>query len=336
MRIALDHRKTVPLYQQVVEQITRDIALGKIPAGFKLPTVRELAKESGISPGTIKHAYDMLEQSALIHKTRGSGTFVCATQGAMGSTKAQVLQHIDEMLDKVQGLSFSLHDLRIFLDLKIREREETLTHVRVAAVDCNPEALAVMASQITELPHTEVITYILDEVLKSPGHFDPPVDLVVTTSTHYQDLMGKMIPGSHPCRLVMTVATDTALELAALPEETRLGIITASERYAQLMLRACGVYGKLKAPVKQAFFGDRDGIAAVIQACNRLLLPSNYALFASQEEAALLSAEDPHLGPLFYRYQVERGSLLFLEEQIHRIFKSHTCGPQAMPPAVEA
>jgi hypothetical protein len=227
------------------------------------------------------------------------------------------------MLDKAQKLSFSLHDIRIFLDLKLREREEQAQQVMVAAVDCNPEALAIMCDQIAELPHTEVSKYLLDEVLKSPGHFAPAANLVVTTPAHYEDLVGKMMPGSQPCRLAMTIATSTALELAALPPETRLGIIAVSERYSRLMLRACETYGKLANPVRLAFFGDKNSIRRQIQECDRLLLPSNYELFASQEEAALIrSCQESHR-PVFYQYLVERGSLLFLEEQVERIFKAN-------------
>jgi hypothetical protein len=178
-----------------------------------------------------------------------------------------------------------------------------------------------MCGQIAELPHTEVSKYLLDEVLNAPGHFNPAANLVVTTPTHYEDLLGKMLPGSQPFRLAMTIATDTALELAAIPPRTRLGIITASERYSQLMLGACEAYGKLANPVKLAFFGDKNGIQKQIQECDRLLLPSNYESFASQEEAALIQSCEKSHRPIFYHYQLERGSLLFLEEQVEKIFK---------------
>ncbi|MDR3123144.1 MAG: GntR family transcriptional regulator [Treponema sp.] len=323
MQIQLDVDKSGPLYQQLVEQFTRDIALGKLLPGYQLPTVRELANESGISQGTIKHAYDILEQSGLIRKTRGSGTFVYSDRVEQSGAKAKAMQAIDEMLDKAQKLSFSLHDIRIFLDLKLREREEQTQQVMVAAVDCNPEALSSMCDQIAELPHTEVSAYLLDEVLKSPGHFDPEANMVVTTPTHYADLIGKMMPGSQPCRLAMTVATHTALELAALPPETRLGIIAASERYSRLMLRACEAYGKLANPIRLAFFGDKNSIRQQIQECDRLLLPSNYERFASHEEAAQIQSCQESRHPVFYRYLVERGSLLFLEEQIERIYKTN-------------
>jgi DNA-binding transcriptional regulator YhcF (GntR family) len=322
MRIELDTGKSGPLYQQLVEQITRDIALGKLPPGYQLPTVRDLARESGISQGTIKHAYDMLEQSGLIKKTRGSGTFVYSAKVELDSAKAKAMRAIDEMLDKTLELSFSLSNIRIFLDLKLREREEQALQVMVAAVDCSPEALAMMCGQIAELPHTEVSKYLLDEVLKSPGHFNPAVNLVVTTQTHYEDLIGKMLPGSQPCRLAMTIATKTALELAALPSRTRLGIIAASERYSQLMLQACETFGKLANPATLAFFGDKNSIQKQIKECDRLLLPSNYEFFASQEEAALIRSCEKSHRPIFYHYQLERGSLLFLEEQVEKIFKA--------------
>jgi DNA-binding transcriptional regulator YhcF (GntR family) len=322
MHIKLDAAESGPLYQQLVAQITRDIALGKLPPGYQLPTVRDLARESGISPGTIKHAYDILEQSGLIRKTRGSGTFVYSAKIELGSTKAKAMQAIDEMLDKVQELSFSLNNIRIFLDLKLREREEQVQHVLVAVVDGNPEALSMMCGQIAELPHTEVSKYLLDEVMKSPGHFNPAADLVVTALNHYETLIGKMMPGSQPCRLAMTIATDTALELAALPSETRLGIITASEGYSQLMLRACEAYGKLAHPVKTALFGDKNSVKEQLKECDRLLVPSNYELFASREEAAAIQSSEESRRPLFYQYQVERGSLLFLEEQVEKIFKA--------------
>ncbi|MDR1249593.1 MAG: GntR family transcriptional regulator [Treponema sp.] len=322
MRIKLDPAKSRPLYHQLVEQITRDIALGELPPGYQLPTVRKLAGDSGISPGTIKHAYDILEQSGLIRKTRGSGTFVYSAKIELDSAKAKAMQAIDEMLDTAQELSFSLNTIRIFLDLKLREREEQAQHVMVAAVDCNPEALAMICGQIAEFPHTEVSKYLLNEILESPGHFNPAANLVVTTPTHYEELIGKMMPGSQPFRLAMTIATDTALELAAIPSGTRLGIIAASERYSQLMLRACESYGKLANPVKLAFFGDKNSIQKQIQECDRLLLPSNYGFFASQEEAALIQSCGESHRPIFFHYQLEQGSLFFLEEQIEKIFKT--------------
>jgi hypothetical protein len=230
---------------------------------------------------------------------------------------------IDRLLDEMEQLAFSPKDVRIFLDLKLREREEQVRQVIVAAVDCSLEALSVMYRQILELPHTEVYKYLLDEVLETPKPFDPLADLVVTTPTHSEDLSRKMLYGREPTRLVMAIATGTALELAAIPPDTRLGIASASRRFAQVMLRACGEYGKLIHPVQVAYFGEGDSLARMIRKCNRLLLPPNYDLFSTPVETLILKSVEESHQPIRYRYQVERGSLLYLEEQINRIYKTN-------------
>jgi GntR family transcriptional regulator len=325
IQISAAAAEKTPIYQQIVDQISRDIALGALIPGYQLPTVRELAVTTGISQGTIKHAYDMLEQGGLIKKTRGSGTFVNLSKGPAGGegTKAQALQAIDSFLDRMRELSFSPRDIRIFLDLKLREREEDTRHVTVSVVDCSPEALSVMYEQVLDLPHTEVYKFLLDDVLEAPRQFDPATDLVVTTPTHYEDLTHKMPPGRQPIRLVMAIATDTALELARIPPETTLGIVCASRRFAQVMLRACDEYCRLDHPLSVAYLGEEDAVAELVKQCNRLLLPPNYLLFASPTEAAVLDACKGSHKPIHYRYEVERGSLLYLEEQINRIYRTN-------------
>lgn len=322
MHITIDTNSPGPLYQQIVDQVSRYIALKTLPPGYQLPTVRQLAEETGISHGTIKHAYDILELAGLIKKTRGSGTFVALSQEAeLGGNKVKAMQAIDGLLYRLKELSFSPKDIRIFLDLKLREWEEGIQNVTVAAVDCSPEALSVMHHQIEELPHTEVYRFLLEDVIEASSCFDPATDLVVTTPTHYEDLSGKMLPSRQPSRLVMAIATGTALELAALPRDTRLGIVSASWRFAQIMLRACEEYGKLITPVGLAFLGDEKRISKLIQECDRLLLPPDYHFFASSEEVLLLKSCEHTHRPIRYRYQVEQGSLLYLEEQVNKLFK---------------
>ena len=39
-----------PIYQQLMETITLAIASGALPAGSRLPSVRDLAAEAGVNP----------------------------------------------------------------------------------------------------------------------------------------------------------------------------------------------------------------------------------------------------------------------------------------------
>jgi hypothetical protein len=230
---------------------------------------------------------------------------------------------IDSFLDRMQELSISPRDTRIYLDLKLREREQQGPSISVAAVDCCPEALSAMSEQIRALAHTDLHQYLLEDIIKSPGPFDPAVDLVVTTPTHFNDLSGKMTPGYELTRLVMTVAVSTAVDLAAIPADSRVGIACASRRFAQLILSACDKFCKLNHPILTAFFNEDNSLAGMIKKCDRLILPPNYFLYTSPAEDLILKDCQESHRPINYIYNVEKGSLLYLEEQINRIYQAH-------------
>jgi DNA-binding transcriptional regulator YhcF (GntR family) len=322
LQINIDYSAGTPLYLQIVDHIIGAINRGNLPPGYKLPTVRQFAVESGISQGTIKHAYDTLEQMGYIKKTRGSGTFInVPKQPRTQGSKALVMDVIDSFLDRMQELSVSPRDTRIYLDLKLREREQQGPSIHVAAVDCCPEALNAMSEQIQGLAHTDLHQYLLEDIIKSPGPFDPAADLVVTTPTHFKDLSGKMAPGYELTRLVMTVAVSTALDLAAISADSRVGIACASRRFAQIILNACDKFCKLNHPILTAFFNEDNSLEEMIKQCDRLILPPNYFIYTSPAEDMLLKACQESHRPINYIYNVEKGSLLYLEEQINRIYQ---------------
>jgi GntR family transcriptional regulator len=76
MQIRIDNASDRPVYQQIIDQVKRDIALGRIIKNEKLPTVRRLAGQIAINPNTIAKAYRQLEQQGIIVTKAGAGAFV--------------------------------------------------------------------------------------------------------------------------------------------------------------------------------------------------------------------------------------------------------------------
>lgn len=66
----------LPLYRQIVRQVSDAIAGVRLKPGDKLPSHRDLAAHLVIAPLTVKKAYDELEAEGLIETQRGRGTFV--------------------------------------------------------------------------------------------------------------------------------------------------------------------------------------------------------------------------------------------------------------------
>ena len=65
-----------PLYEQLVDQLRKQLFLGVIEAGQALPSVRQLATELGINPNTIQKAYRRMEEEGMIISVPGRGSFV--------------------------------------------------------------------------------------------------------------------------------------------------------------------------------------------------------------------------------------------------------------------
>jgi len=75
MHIRIDTRSSEPIFEQIAFQVKRAVAGGTVPAGTKLPSVRELARELAVNPNTVVRAYDSLERDGVIYRRKGSGCF---------------------------------------------------------------------------------------------------------------------------------------------------------------------------------------------------------------------------------------------------------------------
>src|SRR6185436_17725968 len=88
MLIELNRSSAQPLYVQLAQDIQRRIRSGALPPGARLPTVRELARQLGVTRLTIHSAYSELQAGGWVEATVGRGTFVAA-QAAMASALSQ-------------------------------------------------------------------------------------------------------------------------------------------------------------------------------------------------------------------------------------------------------
>jgi len=88
-----------PLYAQLVNQISKAIAEGKLRPGDKLPAVRKLASELVINPNTVAKAYTYLEQAKLIITKAGSGTYIADKKEK--STDIAEVNYLNERIDNI-------------------------------------------------------------------------------------------------------------------------------------------------------------------------------------------------------------------------------------------
>lgn len=76
--VRVDTTSQVPPYEQIRAQLAALIRTGRLTEGERLPTVRQLAADLDLAPGTVARAYRELEAAELIRTRRGAGTRVAA------------------------------------------------------------------------------------------------------------------------------------------------------------------------------------------------------------------------------------------------------------------
>ncbi|MGO4491970.1 GntR family transcriptional regulator [Arthrobacter sp. 2YAF22_2] len=79
MILNVDLGGTVPLYQQLRDQVVEAIASGVLTDGSPLPATRTLAADFGINFHTVNKAYDLLRQEGLIRLSRAGAVVTTAT-----------------------------------------------------------------------------------------------------------------------------------------------------------------------------------------------------------------------------------------------------------------
>lgn len=74
--ISIDLYSRVPIYQQVIDGIKKDVMLGWLTEGEQITSIRELSVEVGINPNTVSKAYLELERQGILAVSPGKGYFV--------------------------------------------------------------------------------------------------------------------------------------------------------------------------------------------------------------------------------------------------------------------
>ncbi len=101
----------LPLYRQLVQQVERLAAAGRLREGDALPSVRDLSRELGVNPATVVKAYAELEHAGLVETRRGLGTFL-----AKGSGGLQRAQRARRLRDSADALVVEAHHLGLSED----------------------------------------------------------------------------------------------------------------------------------------------------------------------------------------------------------------------------
>nr|WP_298877254.1 GntR family transcriptional regulator [uncultured Mogibacterium sp.] len=98
----------IPIYSQIVDELTVRIARHDYLPGQKLPSVRDIAAQACVNPNTVQRALAELERSGLVRTERTNGRFVTEDEKILKEIyKSLSSAYIEEMIDKLRNIGMS-------------------------------------------------------------------------------------------------------------------------------------------------------------------------------------------------------------------------------------
>lgn len=97
-----------PIYRQLANQVREGVARGRLTAGERLPSVRELSRRLVVNPNTIARAYTELERDGVLHTRQGMGVFVAEPSNDLKTAvrRKKLRELIDALLTEAVYLGF--------------------------------------------------------------------------------------------------------------------------------------------------------------------------------------------------------------------------------------
>lgn len=105
--VTVDPESTDPPYVQIQRQIEAAVRRHDLVAGSRLPSVRRLATDLGLAPGTVARAYRGLEQGGVVDTRGRGGTIVTAGTDA---DRAEAAELAGDYVRKVRQLRISAEE----------------------------------------------------------------------------------------------------------------------------------------------------------------------------------------------------------------------------------
>lgn len=115
--INLDYKSRIPIYEQIVNEIERFVALSILKPGEQILSIRELALRLGINPNTVKKAYSILESKGVIQTISTKGTFIADTIDQVVEQKIdKIEQEIVDRIKELETLGLSKKEIQVRLN----------------------------------------------------------------------------------------------------------------------------------------------------------------------------------------------------------------------------
>jgi len=113
-----------PIYLQLIQRIKADIISGRLKAGDKMPSVRDMSESFKVNPNTIQRVLLELEREGITYSQRGIGTFVVDGDELLETLRTtQAKKYTHRFVSEMNELGMKKSELMEYLKLELEEHE---------------------------------------------------------------------------------------------------------------------------------------------------------------------------------------------------------------------
>ena len=256
MENKLDNIKNQPYYIQIKNVLKEKIKSGKINNN-RLPSIRQVAKDFGVSVNTVLRAYNELGKEGIVTGSVGRGTYLSLSP-KNNTTSKEVFESLSPQtvinkenrkdflsriiqvsLEEALSLDFSLQEFEEAVEEYVKEKLELMQRIKLIFIECNIEQLTYFANHLELNPNINLIPVLFDELNKQNDDIMKEIkssDIVVTSFYHLDEVhklldhLEKKIIGIN-----LQPEVSTIVEIAKIRPESVVGIITTSKTFIEII-----------------------------------------------------------------------------------------------------
>lgn len=237
---ALDRSLPVPLGTQLRGLIEFGIALGELPAGHKLPSVREFAERAGVAPMTVSTVYRELRLTGLIETRPGAGTYVGdghRSDGLRSSAIRKLQRRIDRLLVEAQELGLAPSVVASLVNARAARSRQPSRGMRVLMVGNFLDTTQKYVDRIRGFlaPGDSIAATTMDAFKVASQKESFNYDLCVTLAHRRGDLENLLPAGTPVVGLSFIPAEETRARLASIDPMASVGIVSVFPEFMALM-----------------------------------------------------------------------------------------------------
>lgn len=270
MKISINKESSVPVRDQLVEQVSLQIASGMLTAKEKLPSIRALAARLGIHYSTVTAAYNHLADVGLLEIRQGSGVRVASisTRDSEPSVKTDLDGMINDFLARASESGFAAKDVIKAFE-KIKDRKPVK---QILVVDRNEDFHPVLLTELK--PHFSVPIKIctVQEILAKPELMDD--SLILTSLYHLFTFQNKV---KDRTRLVPCNIEPARLEMekiATLRTGSLVLLVSVSQTLMTMATKLVAAHRGEEIAVRQVLLSDEKELNYMVNHADLILCDS--------------------------------------------------------------